>query len=685
MHTPPDSTAVATIESPPRTTVGEPERSKHVNLAEVGALSAAGIVGAGALVSLAAAHLHQHRPVVVFGGSAVLIVVVAAVILAFNRPRVRMDLRGLAPPLVGMVFAAVMFFPGFYYATSDRDPGAYVEIAAVIQRDHSIEFRDDLLDTRLPDLTEKVIAGRQTWPALWRAPGTTDKIFPQFYHLWPALLATAKDAGGWMALFNLGPLCGLISVALAVAVARRLAGLPAAWAAAIILPTNMLEVWQAKYPTSEILGQMLFLAGVLGVVVAIRSGWVAAAAVAGPMFALGFLDRADGIIVVLMAWTVLAALLAARRFDMRAVWFGAGLLILLSYGFYQAYHLARIYTVANGIPGQRTVVAYMLGTASVGALLAWQRTAVQRLIAITGTKRTQAVLGGGFVGLCAVLMVIGLERRRLFGLDYTGTGALRTRTWDEASFIRLTWFFTLPGFALLLVGIALFVLARWRLDRWLVLLATVSLLGLYCWHVRNSPYLMWSARRFVPTVVPGIVILIGAGVACTAWLIAHYVPRPAAWVAVAAALVGFAAFNLSESWPLRGHDENGGSLQVVRRLAALPGGDRSVFLFNRGPARFLFGGSMLTIGDRASASMSAGRVGSNADLRSYVDHFGPSDRPLYYVWDAASPLPPVAGVSAERVLHLAGTLPHWQQTFDSRPKKQHDYTYELTVYRLRQG
>jgi len=39
-------------------------------------------------------------------------------------------------------------------------------------------------------------------------------------------------------------------------------------------------------------------------------------------------------------------------------------------------------------------------------------------------------------------------------------------------------------------------------------------------------------------------------------------------------------------------------------------------------------------------------------------------------------------VTSTKVLQLAGSLPHWQETYISRPKKRRDYPYVLTVYRL---
>ena len=662
-------------------------RDRRVSVAEAGSIAAASVIGLVALVSLAAAHLRHHSPLVVGVGSVLVVGVVGAIVVTLNRPELRVDVPGLLPVVVGIGVAAVMLFPGFHYGTGDRDPGAYVEIASEIQHSHSVQFPDEFLS---PDLPAGVRASRGApqWPALWNAPNAPGEIFPQFYHLWPALLATAKDAGGWPGLFDTGPFVGLIAVALAVAVARRIAGLPGAWAASVLLPTSMLQVWQAKYPSAEIFGQMLFLGAVAGVVVAIVTGWRAAAALAGLLAGLSYLERADGIIVVLIAWAGLAALLAVRRFDARAAWFTIGLVATLPYGFYQAYHLAGYYTAANAVPGQTRILEMMAALAIVGGVLAWQRRLIGAVAGWASRERTQFVLGTAFFLACGLLMLIGGLRRWIFGIDYHHSRNGPKRTFDEISLIRLSWFFSLPGLALLLVGIGYVAMTRWRLDRWAVALPAVALLTLYCYHVRNSAYLMWSVRRFVTTVVPGMVLLIGCGLAFVAVLLNRYLPAIAGRVVVAAALAGLTVFNLTESWPLRSHDENGGSVEVVHQIAALAGSQTGVFVWQdsqyccAAPSQ-LFGGPLMTIGHQSSVRLPAPGPKADSRLKAYVDYFGARSRPVFYIGDGSHLVAPdVAGVTAQRVTVLSGKLPHWEETFITRPKKRRDYVYQVVIYRL---
>ena len=90
-----------------------------------------------------------------------------------------------------------------------------------------------------------------------------------------------------------------------------LAGLVAGLAGGLLLATNMLQVWQTRFPTTEVLAQALYLGALLGVVVALQTGWRPAAGLSpGCCVGVGWLNRADGVLLVVMAVGVGALLLA---------------------------------------------------------------------------------------------------------------------------------------------------------------------------------------------------------------------------------------------------------------------------------------------------------------------------------------------------------------------------------------
>ncbi len=339
-----------------------------VTVAELVLVAAAAVVGVLSTVALAAGHLGIFGPGVVFGVSALLVVGLA--VLARLRsaafPRIALDPAGLLPAAAGGVLALVMFLPGFHYAAGDKDPGVYVMHAVAIARGHSIWIHDPLLAAGdLPvQLAAPGLASRASGSPTPR-PGRSSRSSTTCGRpCWPPR-TTSADTARWSRPRRCS---GVLGVMLTVAVARRIAGPVAAWAAAVLMSTNMMQVWQAKYPTAEILSQVLFVGALLGVLLAVQTRWRWPALVAGLLVTIGYLGRPDGILLVLFAVGMLALLWVLRRWDARAGWFAVGLAVPLPYAFWQAYGPAGAYTAANDVPGLATMVG-LIAVCVVGALV----------------------------------------------------------------------------------------------------------------------------------------------------------------------------------------------------------------------------------------------------------------------------------------------------------------------------
>jgi hypothetical protein len=656
-----------------------------VGLGELSVLAAVTAVSMLALVSLAAAHLGLHRLAAVLPATAVLLAALAA--LAWcggGRPRIVADLPGLLPLGGTGLLAGWLMLPGFHYVAGDKDPGGYVMHAFEIARTGSYEFVDRLLVT--PGLPVALQGTNARFPAIWVHDAAAGTIVPQFYHLWPALLATSYEVRGYGAVANTGPVLGVLAVLLAVVLGRRLAGpgrggLVAAWVAGLLLATNMLQVWQAKYPTSELLAQVLYLGAVLGVLLALRTGWRAPALVAGILVPVGFLDRADGLLLVLLAAGGLAALWVLRRVDARVGCFALGFLAVLPYALFQAYGPAGLYTRLNGLP-RLTVLIGVLLAAAVGAavLRPVLRRAVGWLDPRWGSGPFQRRVGwcvlAGVVGLFALGVV-----RPVFGPDHAAYGDRVIRTLDERNLERLSWFFSWPGLLLMLGGIAVLLLRRWTPGGWLVVAVTAGLLTLYAYHARNSAYFMWVGRRFVPTVVPGVLLLAAVAVAFLAGV------RRWAGPVAAVLLAGFVlGVQTHQSLPLRGHDEWGGTYGLTRQLAGLSGGQQGVYLWQRpgyccaAPVS-LFASPLWLVTDELSVLLPPGPAAVPGYVRSYLDHF--PDRPVFLVYDHPARPPALPGLSVTPVARYHGGLAHWLESAASRPAVAQQIRYDFTVFRVR--
>lgn len=623
-----------------------------------------------ATASLAWAHAHHHSLLAVLLTSAVALGALGAVLA--RRVRISGDRYGVLAVLGCGVVAAVLFFPGFSYGVGDKDPGVYTAHAVEIARTGSYSFTDPATATPGLPVVEDVANARL--PAIWVRNHRTGLIVPQFFHLWPALLATAYDIGGYGGLTATTPLVGVVAVLAFAALLRRVGGPVAAAIGGVLLASNMLEVWQAKFATTEMLAQALFVGSLLAVVLAIQQRWGPAAAIAGALTGVGFLNRADGWLLVMLAAAALATLWVARVEDRLTAWAAAGLAAVMPYALFQAYGPAHRYTVENHIPDLAPTLA-LLALVAAGAVIGRRVLARPATAVVTALRRPATQRGLG-LAVCAgafALLVLGFLRTRLFGQSfYVNPAGLVERSYDEQNLRRLSWFVTFPGLAAAGIGLALVALRRWRADRWALALPTLVLTPLYIRHAHVAPRLMWWTRRFVPHVLPGLLALVAIALACAA---ASRLLRPLAALLTALLLVVY----LGQSLPLRSHDEWHGSFGVGERIAALSGDRRGVYLWARGPccaaAYLLFATPVWLERDELSVLLPE-RSQWDGYIQAYRAAF-PQD-PLFVVVDGAT-APPAGAVFVAR---FDGSMPFWEETYVTRPRREKQVPYDVRVYRV---
>jgi hypothetical protein len=481
---------------------------------------------------------------------------------------------------------------------------------------------------------------------------------------------------------------------------RRSFGLLAGGLAGLLLATNMLEVWQAKYPSAEIITQALVAAAALALMVTLGTGWRPAAGLAGLLLGLSWLARADSLLLVLIAVALASALIALGRADARLAWFGAGLALVAPHALLQAYHFAARYTLANHVPGLTLVAGLVLG--SLAAAFALRRLAagpLDRLAAALASRRVQVALGLLVTALAGAALVLGFLRPRLFGPDYWNYHGNLIRSYAEQTMRRLTWFLTYPGIALAGLGIALVALRRWAAAAWLAALPVLLVFPVYAAAAENSSRLMWWSRRFVPVVLPGLLTMAAlALVAALAWDGRASLalprargslavpPRLAPWAGRLASVgavvlaVGLVAVFAAQSLPLRHHREYGGSFAVTDQLAATAGDRQGVFLIGRGPGA----------GPTAFAAPLWLERGQIAVLlpptpsAAYVDSFARAfpGQPVLLLTPGPDRPPGYERLELRRVEHVTGALPMWDESDDRRPDRAHLERVDLSVWHL---
>jgi hypothetical protein len=304
-------------------------------------------------------------------------------------------------------------------------------------------------------------------------------------------------------------------------------------------------------------------------------------------------------------------------------------------------------------------------------------------------RRVQLALGALCVAGALGLLALGYLRPRLFGQDLFDYNGRRIRSYDEQIMARLTWFVTLPGFALMAAGLAVVALRRWRASVWAVVLPTLLLFPLYAYSARNSTRLLWWTRRYVPTVLPGILLLVALAIAfAVVWRYQGRLgrSRPVLRVPALLVLAGLVGVFLSQSLPLRGHDEWKGSVEVAARVSALSPGERGLYLWEpnqgccTGPTQ-LFATPVWLAEGELSGLLPIDPAQRAPVIDVYRRTF--PGAPVFVVGDKGSLPQGLDPAAVEPVDRVAYALPMWEESDLSRPDEAKVVRGELSVWRVR--
>lgn len=658
----------------------------ELTLGELAGLAVVTTLAAVAAWSLALAQSGRHDGWLALGLGVATTGVVAAVALALDgRPRVRFDPVELAI-LGALTLAGVfMFLPGFNYVWDDKDPGVYVAHGYAIARDGDVWIDDDVVARGVSPATDQ--AGR--FPGVWFQADRPNQVTSQFYHQYSALLATAHDLAGSGGLLNVNPVVAVVSVGLTVLAVRRAASTLVAALTGALLVTSMMQVWQARYPSTEIPAQAMLAGALLAAVLAIERRSAGAGLVAGLLAGAGFLARPDGFLYIVLAAAAVALALATDRFDRRSWAVLGGLAATVPYAFWNAYVARELYSASNDVPGAVVVGGAVVALLAAGWAARYPIRAVARRwpgfdLARPDELPRRLRLGIGLtVGLAAAtVLVLLFFRQEIFGLDYdylVFSGRVE-RSFDELNMKWLSYFVTVRGLVLMGAGIFVLMLSRWRAALFALVVPGALLLPLYLYDAKVSMRLMWWVRRFIPAVVPVIMILIALALC---WLLTrrHVLVKVVGGVLALALVVEFARMSL----PLRDHDEMAGSAEIAAEIAEFAGDEQALFLFPPGHDIYSINrnapGIVWLVHDQIAARLP--RDPGVDDVEPYRAAF--ADMPIFFVERRETAPSWLADAGFVEVGQVEGRITILEEIKDGRPREVDEIDMAVTVWRLDGG
>jgi hypothetical protein len=210
------------------------------------------------------------------------------------------------------------------------------------------------------------------------------------------------------------------------------------------------------------------------------------------------------------------------------------------------------------------------------------------------------------------------------------------------------------------------------------------LFPLYGYTASNSTRLLWWTRRYVPTVMPGIIVLVALALAFG--FVWRYRGRAVLRIPSVLVLAGLVAVFLSQSLPTRSHDEWKGSLQIAQQVSDLSPGAQGIYVWEHqqpccnGPTQ-LFAIPVWLAHGEVSVLLPADPALRTPILDEYQKAF--PDRPMFVLADGGG-LP--TGIDPARVTpvaHITAQLPMWNESDVRRPTGTHDVPVDLLIWRLK--
>jgi hypothetical protein len=598
------------------------------------------------------------------------------------------DRRELAALAGLLVLAAALFGQPGEDVLGGRDPGIYyatgVAIAqqgGVLQDDWALRaLGDDLGDASLNWWLFQSVHG---WPL--RFPGqlfvrdlAAGTVEPGFLPWYPVAIAVAVDLAGVPAGLWVNPALAALSLLAVYFAARALFGPVAAWAGAVLLALDLAQVWFARYTMAEPATQLLVWIGIYALVALARRPTPFLGALTGLAWAGTLLARIDSVLLVppvavYLAWRARApgerqpALLALGVLALGAAHFGL-----------HAWLLAPGYTTMTFSGATLAVAAGGIAATLVSAGLAWlllPRQAAAR----TPSQTTRAAV---LIALIALIGIIAYVVRPGPASPGVGEGAAALEAAARESLVRLGWYVTPIGLALALAG------AGWLLwsGRWRRAAPLLGLLGLSLAFYLPNPLVSsdqpWAARRYLPVVLPGLLLLAAYG----ATVLGQRLGRPlrgrgrGARAIIAGLLcLAVAVWEWRTTAPIVAFREQAGAIAQVQALAALIPAD-AIVLFPRSAAGTRLSLPLQYLGGRAAFVLPAEEPVEG--ILAVVRRWRAEGRPVYWVVPLGTRFPTPPGIRFAPAGQFSFDAAQLERPLDRLPAATEPLRFDLQLFRV---
>ena len=493
--------------------------------------SLAAIAGLG-IVSLIAAMLGIFVPVVVLPCAAIATFSIARLLPRATIGPVPWAVAVCLLSLMGAIAALGVSSPHEHiFAT--RDSGTYVATATWIASTSGLSM----------DVGDAVFTDLPVGYATVGFPSTGDNaaLQPQFLHLFPSLLAIVVSVGGPLtAIYWLNPLIAAIGILAVFTLTREVTS--KSWMgllAAVLIALTMPFIYYSRAPFSETLTLTLVFGGLWALSHALRDASLSFATGAGILFGVVMMTRIDGIVILLglVLFRTIHLLGSPAGEEGRGQETTSRVMervisvttIMLALAMLDLTAFSLQYLVDHGKLIGLVVAAILLLTVIGRQATRWSPAYNRHRDRFADVLAT----GTGLYLLYAWILrplVEAPTRSDIYGIQglqqAAGVAVEPLRSYGELSVRWLTWYLGIP---LVLAGlVGLVVLTRRLIARGgqltgpLTAVAVTSTV-LYIFRPSINPDHIWAMRRFLPVVLPAVIVIallatVGSGLGSRRWV-----------------------------------------------------------------------------------------------------------------------------------------------------------------------
>jgi hypothetical protein len=427
----------------------------------------------------------------------------------------------LAPVLVFLV-ALFLFFPPSEWVLADGDPGIYYNIAESIVQTGSLTAHYNSTVVK-PDFIKSGLVitppqpGHDLFYGFTVSDASTGTLKTMLFHLWPVWIAIFIALLGPTSALYVVPLFAILSVVAFFLFLRETLGQGIALASALALGSNFLQIFFAKSPASEMLGQALLMISLATLAMAKSRRSEVFAVLSGLSFAQLMFVKLEFIIIVV----VLLGFLTIRRLTGRSLSREesvAGAIILSSLPIYAMYisHVAREYTL-------RQLTLFLFSHSHSRAIINLALPLSLSLVAIVlpilvgkfSFKRKKSsheewnpngsTLMTWLIPVATLSLALAMLSVQVF--VYGQLDAIQVMR----VIASLDWRLWLPAAIVACIGAILLIFKPPRSLGYFIVILFLIELAIFSVRTGASMWQPWYLRRYVPVILPFLSISIGYG------------------------------------------------------------------------------------------------------------------------------------------------------------------------------